>query len=189
MSKRAQQARNNGISERLFKVLVHDEFFRSVTLLAYAPKSCYTDGTLTEFYRRCELLAKFENPYEALALFPRPDNIRKPDGIPGTFQAIERENALVRSSAQDSHSISPNTNSYGRNSVYYRRNTGQVFQEKGRIRCPVRSWNTRSSRREWRGWIRKGIKIDFRVYMLTYSRPCRLPAPNSPPAYLYPFHF
>ncbi len=174
-----------------FRMLLHDEFFRSVTVLVYAPKSCYTYGTLTEFYRRCELLAKFENPYEALALFPRSDNIREREGIPGTFDAIERENALVRSSAQNSHSISPNTNSYGRNSVYYRRNTGQEFQEKGRIRRPVRSWNTRSSRREWRGWIRKGIKIDCRVYMLTYSHPCRLyfPAPNSPPAYIYPFHF
>lgn len=36
-----------------FRILLHDEYFRSVTVPAYAPKSCYTDGTLTEFYRRC----------------------------------------------------------------------------------------------------------------------------------------
>ena len=33
-----------------FRLLLHDEFFRSVTVLEYAPKSCYADGTLTEFY-------------------------------------------------------------------------------------------------------------------------------------------
>ena len=89
-----------------FMMLLHDEYFRSVTVLYYAPKSCYTDGTLTEFYRRCELLAKFENPYEALALFPSSDNIREPGGIPGTFLDIIRKKVPARTSARNTHSIS-----------------------------------------------------------------------------------
>ena len=68
-----------------FNVLVHDEFFRSVTVLAYAPKSCYTDGTLTDFYRRCALLEKFEHPSKVLDLFP------EQAGLPQTFEAIKKE--------------------------------------------------------------------------------------------------
>ena len=68
-----------------FKVLVHDEFFRSVTVLAYAPKSCYTDGTLTDFYLRCALLEKFEHPSKVLDLFP------EQAGLHQTFEAIKQE--------------------------------------------------------------------------------------------------
>ena len=83
-----------------FRALLHDEFFRSVTVLAYAPKSCYTDGTLTEFYRRCELLAKFDTPRKALALFP------ELPGLPLVFDAIKQDlaNDLANSAAKVANS-------------------------------------------------------------------------------------
>lgn len=113
-----------------FRILLHDEYFRSVTVPAYAPKSCYTDGTLTEFYRRCELLAKFENPYEALALFPNSNNIREPDGIPGTFKVIRRERVLAWLSGRNAHTRKQNRG-------YSRQNTGQKYRANRRGRIPI----------------------------------------------------
>ena len=107
-----------------FKDLVHDEFFRSVTVLAYLPKSGYLDGTLAEFYRRCALLEKLEYPYEALSLFP------ESLGIPQVFDEIRKERESTQSPA-------PNAHSRGISRGYLGRNTGPKSRSNGRTRTPI----------------------------------------------------
>lgn len=81
--KHSDKAINGNLTK--FRVLLRNEFFRTVTVLAYAPRSCYIDGSIKEFYYRCELLAKFENPHEVLALFP------DMGGLPQLFDRIKEE--------------------------------------------------------------------------------------------------
>lgn len=102
-----------------FKDLVHDEFFRSVTVLAYLPQNGYLDGTLTEFYRRCSLLEKFEKPREALGLFP------ESPGIPLIFEEIRMTKKQAKSPASNTHSSRQNRG-------YLRQNTGQKYWANGR---------------------------------------------------------
>lgn len=102
-----------------FKALVHDEFFRSVTVLAYLPQNGYLDGTLTEFYRRCSLLEKFEKPREALGLFP------ESPGIPLIFEEIRMTKKQAKSPASNTHSSRQNRG-------YLRQNTGQKYWANGR---------------------------------------------------------
>lgn len=102
-----------------FKALVHNEFFRSVTVLAYLPQNGYLDGTLTEFYRRCSLLEKFEKPREALGLFP------ESPGIPLIFEEIRMTKKQAKSPASNTHSSRQNRG-------YLRQNTGQKYWANGR---------------------------------------------------------